>query len=329
MKMEMNANLNLRNDGDDGGGGNTPNVAQNSATFDVSKSNNNNNSNNNCLNYSKKYYAWFTFYKNFNVCVFIDVVTQSIFYEIVEYSKLCLGTVLYGTMIRRSYGLESHFIVENIFYHNGVELQNHTLGKLQRLYTIFSMDSKCLPKQRVQLYMANLVYTVVEPETEIKQVVAAEEPIIQPIIQPTIRVLIQPSIQFQAIHRPIYRKVVSSSHYNQSHQSHQSHQSCQQRKRFKVKADLQCDVYHLWDMHDLYEGVAGIPTYKMSIFMNEIFRRIRENSNLDYMEESEDESDFENDSDDKYVDLEKEVLMDFTFNSKFQKWIPMYPLSLI
>ena len=35
--------------------------------------------------------------------------------------------------------------------------------------------------------------------------------------------------------------------------------------------------------------------------MNSLFRNIKENKNIDYIEESEDESDFENTSEDKYV----------------------------
>jgi len=57
--------------------------------------------------------------------------------------------------------------------------------------------------------------------------------------------------------------------------------------------------------------------------MNSLFRNIRENRNLDYIEESEDEEEFENESDNKYVDLEKTLLMECTFHAKFKKWVPM------
>jgi hypothetical protein len=57
--------------------------------------------------------------------------------------------------------------------------------------------------------------------------------------------------------------------------------------------------------------------------MNSLFRKVRENENLDYIEESEDEEDFENVNVDKFVDLKKSVPMECVFNRKFKKWIPV------
>jgi hypothetical protein len=56
--------------------------------------------------------------------------------------------------------------------------------------------------------------------------------------------------------------------------------------------------------------------------MNGIFRNIRENANIDAIEESDDESDFENIQENKYVDLEKIVKMECSFHYKFKKWMP-------
>jgi hypothetical protein len=57
--------------------------------------------------------------------------------------------------------------------------------------------------------------------------------------------------------------------------------------------------------------------------MNKIFRKIRENDNLDYIEESDDEDDFQNMDETKYVDLEKSVLIECVFNTKFKRWTPI------
>ena len=56
--------------------------------------------------------------------------------------------------------------------------------------------------------------------------------------------------------------------------------------------------------------------------MNKLFRNIKENLNLDYIEESDDEDDFENIREDKYVDLQKTVAMECVFSQKFKKWVP-------
>jgi len=73
----------------------------------------------------------------------------------------------------------------------------------------------------------------------------------------------------------------------------------------------------------VYCGLAGIQSFRTSVFMNGIFRRIRENENLDLAEESEDEADFENTDMNKYVDLEKVALIECVFSQKHKKWIPV------
>jgi hypothetical protein len=57
--------------------------------------------------------------------------------------------------------------------------------------------------------------------------------------------------------------------------------------------------------------------------MNRLFRTIRENENLDAIEESDDEDDFQNVTEDKYVNLQKTLLMECQFHPKFKRWVPM------
>ena len=58
--------------------------------------------------------------------------------------------------------------------------------------------------------------------------------------------------------------------------------------------------------------------------MNKIFRKIIENINLDYLEESEDEETFENVDENKFVNLEKEYYFKCYYNRRFKKWVPKY-----
>lgn len=100
---------------------------------------------------------------------------------------------------------------------------------------------------------------------------------------------------------------------------------------FIVTADFQFDVYHLFayarNKEMTYCGVAYIANYKASCFMNGIFRKIRENANLDAIEESDDEEDFQDTSCDKYVDLQKQVQMECRYNARFKKWEPIRRLD--
>jgi hypothetical protein len=100
-----------------------------------------------------------------------------------------------------------------------------------------------------------------------------------------------------------------------------------QKTVFQVRADVQYDIYHLYaygkNNQPVYYGIAYIPGYKSSVFMNSLFRNIRENKNLDYIEESDDEENFQDTRDNKYVDLNKKILMECAFHTKFKKWVPL------
>jgi hypothetical protein len=96
---------------------------------------------------------------------------------------------------------------------------------------------------------------------------------------------------------------------------------------FYVKPALQNDIYNLFaygkNKELIFYNIAYIPSYKTSVFMNTIFRNIKENKNIDYIEESDDEDDFQNTDIDKYVKLENHALIECEFNNKFKKWVPL------
>jgi hypothetical protein len=95
-----------------------------------------------------------------------------------------------------------------------------------------------------------------------------------------------------------------------------------------VKPDIQNDIYHLYSYDELsktyanYVGIASIPDYKTSVLLNNVFRNIKENHNLDALEESDDEDEFENNKEDRFVSLDKECKFNCVFNYKFKKWTP-------
>jgi hypothetical protein len=96
---------------------------------------------------------------------------------------------------------------------------------------------------------------------------------------------------------------------------------------FYIRADLQNDIYYV--LHRIDEPItqntmiAHIPNYKTSVMMNSIFRNIKENRNLDALEESDDE----NELSDPLVDLNKCVKMECTFNAWFKRWHPVALLN--
>ena len=90
---------------------------------------------------------------------------------------------------------------------------------------------------------------------------------------------------------------------------------------FKIKPDIQNDIYIIDNTSK--EEFLHIPDYKTSVMMNKLFRIIKENNNLDALEESDDEEEFEDDKFDKHVFLDKSFNMLCRFNHKFKKWMPV------
>lgn len=96
---------------------------------------------------------------------------------------------------------------------------------------------------------------------------------------------------------------------------------------FLIRPDIQDDIYYLYslnsDKKEEQVGIAHIPDFKTSTMMNKLFRIIKENDNLDALEESDDDEEFENDKVDKFVKLDTFHKMVCQYNYKFKKWIPI------
>ena len=96
---------------------------------------------------------------------------------------------------------------------------------------------------------------------------------------------------------------------------------------FLIKPDIQNDIYNLYclDQNSKEEqhSIANIPDYNTSVMMNKLFRIVKENTNLDALEESDDEDEFENEEITKFVHLDKSYKMICQFNHKFKKWTPV------
>ena len=90
---------------------------------------------------------------------------------------------------------------------------------------------------------------------------------------------------------------------------------------FTIKADIQSDIYHMYKTD--YQGKVMIPTLKTSIMMNRYFRTIKENDNIDLIEESDDEEEFENIDATKYVDIDKSYHFKCMYNENLKAWIPI------
>lgn len=65
-----------------------------------------------------KYYACFTYFDNKPVCIFIDKDNNKKNYYVCFKEELCLGTLLYGTLIN------NNFVIEFIYYYKNTVVKN-------------------------------------------------------------------------------------------------------------------------------------------------------------------------------------------------------------
>lgn len=275
----------------------------------------------------KKKIAWFTFTQHENVCFFFDINKERKLCNCTESRthfdrSLALGTLLYGTMMDDAASGKQHFIVEDIFHFKGISMSSmkpiekmafleqtmimthHTMG-FRLPYMWANKDSE-IPTDLEAKVKYKITYIQYRSTKEVK-----------PYVNIGInrkRELDQAPTPSSVASAPAFRMDFSKPQYNYN-------------TIFQVKADLQFDIYHLYaygkGSAPVYYHLAYVPNYKSSVFLNGLFRKIRENKNLDYIEESDDEDDFQNTSVDKYVDLQKMVLMECVFHRKFKKWVPI------
>jgi len=265
--------------------------------------------------FGKKVYAWFTYYKKDSVCILIEKIRTNVGEKInkieivssVFSPDLCLNTVLYGSVV--NYDNVRFFCIEDICYYknkNLCKVRNEI--KLNTIQYILQneMSNSCFLKNNVvfqMCYMNNNYDDMYNYVNNLPYKVY--------------------SIQYISLQKRgrIFNVLPRTSKNNMLYNPQRPLKAI-----FKVKAEIQYDIYKLYCYNDgnteYYFNVAYIPDYKTSVKMNSIFRTIKENDNLDYLEESDDEDEFENIDIDKYVDLEKTMYMECIYTPKFKKWIP-------
>lgn len=256
----------------------------------------------------KKHIVWFTYFQDKRVCIFIEVTLggqkkiNEIFIVPQCYEKkLVLGTIFFGTVF--NIDKKKYYSIENIHYYKGKNIENNN-----EKYKL-SLIKNILEKELKSCFLTNKGICMAMPIIESKFENCIE----------TAKLLTYNIYSIQ--NRNLHGKNVnySSSLYKKFDEDITS-------KIFMVKAQIQNDVYDLYYYNngslEKYE-IAYIPDYKTSTMMNNIFRKIKENINLDALEESDDEEEFENINEDKFVDLNKCVKMECIFNKKFNKFVPI------
>ncbi len=247
------------------------------------------------------------------------------FKEIVRFSG---EIILYGSMVEQFFVVEDILIFKNNKCHNAIFKE-----KMQYMILAISLSRCFTPYQ----YIFTLPFMFSNTEEDMKN---WKEKVPYPIhsIQYRSLYFIKPVINLKEKLPMTQKPVAAIAEKRQSSSTlflckfipHYSKPQYKKTAIFQVRADMQYDIYKLYCYNSgelllkyTFVDFAHIPDYPTSKFMNSIFRTIRENRNLDLIEESDDEDDFENIEDDKYVFLEKKVNMICKFHPKFKKWVPV------
>lgn len=290
--------------------------------------------------HGKKVFIWFTFFRDEDVCFLMDLgkdkrVTRIKMITNKVPIKLALGTLLYGTVYEDPQ-IESkiiQFIIEDVFFQEGIPLKRLTFGEKLGFVEAFlqnnSVDSVrfSLPimwkrgsedDSEIPVYLNktfshsihHIQHRTLNTISPYLNILTCRKIGSTPIVEPLSDLFIPPAVPRYDFSKPQYKMAAV----------------------FEVKADLQYDIYHLYAYGEkckkIYYGLAYIPNYKMSVFMNGLFRNIRENKNLDAIEESDDEEDFQDSRIDKYVDLKKTVSIECVFSQKFKRWTPVRTVKM-
>ena len=277
-----------------------------------------------CIPNGKKYFAWFSFYQDKNVCFFMELnrekkIISVSWKQIAAPFPVFLGTILFGTLLDSR---ENIFIVEDIFYHQGIPLTDSLFcDKLGYLSEFLHKQSDFATT--TSFYLSTMFWNGGKDGEKIAP---------YPIHHKQYRCLskISPYLNEKSTNLLEIRE-------KQQQQSTlvlvpvkciYSKPQYKQKTIFQVMAEVKFDIYLLYAYGNdakcpVFYDIAYIPNYKISVYMNGLFRTIRENTNLDWIEESDDEDDFENIDENKYVNLDKKILMECVFHNKFKKWVPV------
>ena len=289
----------------------------------------------------KKNYAWFTFYRDSDVCYIFDLnkdkkISKSTRIMKEDNNPLGKGTILYGTSVVDEVTNASVFVIEDMYFYKGIPLGKMTFyDKLFYIKAFLDDIKTCnisiafkLPVMWENMYNSSMSSTIHPAYVDI---IGYDTHHIQYRTTTTIMPYINVVLNMKNI--PVIEKPKQSTRHPSSmfHVAKYAMDLNKPQYRhntiFKVMADIQYDIYHLYaygkeNMIEYYE-IAYIPDYKTSVFMNSLFRTIRENKNLDYIEESDDEDDFQNINSDKYVDLQRTLTIECVFHTKFKRWVPI------
>lgn len=289
----------------------------------------------------RKCFAWFTTYNDRNVCLIMELADNNQIKKIKIVnvcfkSDISYGTILYGSTFYYSHNI--FFTIEDIFYYKGKNVCRNNWGEK------FELFEKLMREDIKQISFNNsfVVFGLPVFSNKLDDFTSKLENIKYKLETVQFRSFKRANNFQYMSYKSFLTKDKPDGHFKNPNfkpndrteriktNNYTSHNDIKNKKDivFRVKPDIQNDIYHLYvngvnEPNYIYYDIAYIPNFTTSVMMNKLFRNIKENQNLDALEESDDETEFENEKEDRFVNLEKHYNMVCLYNYKFKKWYPI------
>lgn len=253
----------------------------------------------------KKYFAWFKTFNKQNYLFILEIDKRNSTIKSFDLARACFdnllcfrkGTIFYGTIFL--YNKHKFFNIEDILYFKDTDISNYpNIKKYSILEKIFEKYLK------QNSYFDEIIFGL--PNIITKRC----------DLDKCLRNIPYPLYAVQ--HRMLYNKMLVV--YNENINNFNMFAN------FLFKAEIFPDTYNIMVMKNnkfVSHGYALINSYKQSVYMNNIFRVIKENHNLDSLEESDDEEEFENTDINKFIDTTKKIVFRCVYNRKYKLWSPI------
>ena len=270
-----------------------------------------------------KCFAYFTNYNNKPVCFIMELTYKKQIVDIKIFNvcfsnDLAYGTIFYGTLFYTSGN--RFFTIEDIFLYKGKHIERSNWEyKLGLLNSILKKDMK-----QISYNNSFIVFGLPIIMNTLEQLDKKLENLNYPIDFIQTYILKQVN-SFSSIKYSNYLKNDIEEIKEVKPNEREKFVKAEKIKKeyvFLIKPDIQDDIYHLFTIDQTSCGNAHISDFETSVMMNKLFRIIKENDNLDALEESDDEEEFENEQLDKFVKLDKCEKMICQYNYKFKRWVP-------
>lgn len=248
-------------------------------------------------------FLWFTYYGNRNICIVLQLnrkgnVKQLNVFPVCFERELSYGTLLYGTYFL--VGNQNYFSCEDIFVYQGNNVHSYSLTRkmyyIKRIFTEFILQ-KAYNKTFLLVGLPVWCHNYNDALSKAK------------------------TLPYSVYGIKSFNTKLSG---NETLGIHIYHRTLNVEGVFLVQPTLKDDIYNIFCRgSNCKYGTACVPSFRRSAQLNSLFRKVKENDNLDLLEESDDEEEFENVCEDKYVYLHKKLVMKCVYHKRFKKWEPI------